>query len=133
MPAREISRRLASLGAPRQAVSAGQVKVMLAEIREEPFSAQGWIFELKHDGFRLLAAREQGRARLVYRRGQTCARCAAPAQVLSETNAVDELEGATHLRGEVLDVGEVVPVQLVADVVGAERDRVDGVAAGDLV
>jgi len=67
--AEEIGRRLAQLGAPRQAVAAGQVKVMLAEIREEPFSAPGWIFELKHDGFRLLAAREGGRARLVYRRG----------------------------------------------------------------
>jgi bifunctional non-homologous end joining protein LigD len=71
LPARveAIRGRLAELRAPRRAVSAGEVKVMLAEIRDEPFSAPGWIFELKHDGFRLLAARERGRARLVYRRG----------------------------------------------------------------
>jgi bifunctional non-homologous end joining protein LigD len=42
---------------------------MLAEIRESPFSAPGWLFELKYDGFRLVAARERGQARLVYRRG----------------------------------------------------------------
>jgi bifunctional non-homologous end joining protein LigD len=45
------------------------VKVMLAEMRDEPFSGRDWIFELKHDGFRLLAAREDGRPHLVYRHG----------------------------------------------------------------
>jgi bifunctional non-homologous end joining protein LigD len=69
MSPEEIRGRLSALGAPRQAVSAEQLKVMLAEMRDEPFSAAGWIFELKHDGFRLLAAREGSRARLVYRRG----------------------------------------------------------------
>jgi bifunctional non-homologous end joining protein LigD len=65
----EIRGRLEELKAPQRPVPAGEVKVMLAEMRDEPFSAKGWLFELKHDGFRLLAAREKGRARLVYRRG----------------------------------------------------------------
>jgi bifunctional non-homologous end joining protein LigD len=34
-----------------------------------PFNRAGWIFELKHDGFRMLAANRKGRAELVSRRG----------------------------------------------------------------
>ena len=37
---------------------ADDVKLMLAETRDEPFTDDDWLFELKHDGFRLLAARE---------------------------------------------------------------------------
>ena len=44
-----------------------QVKVMLAETRPQPFSAEGWLFEIKYDGFRALAAREGGRGKLLYR------------------------------------------------------------------
>lgn len=73
---REGSRRgeavraeLARLGARRHPVSASEVKVMLAEAREAAFSRPGWIFELKYDGFRLVVAREQGRAVLRYRSG----------------------------------------------------------------
>jgi bifunctional non-homologous end joining protein LigD len=68
-PSDEIRRRLAELKAPRQPLSAGEVRVMLAEMRDEPFSGPDWIFELKHDGFRLLAAREDGQPQLAYRRG----------------------------------------------------------------
>ena len=53
----EIRRELARLGAPEQPVDPEQVKVMLAELSREPFSRQGWIFELKYDGYRLLAAK----------------------------------------------------------------------------
>jgi bifunctional non-homologous end joining protein LigD len=42
---------------------------MLAEPREKPFSAAGWLFELKWDGYRALAAKEAGEARLRYRSG----------------------------------------------------------------
>jgi bifunctional non-homologous end joining protein LigD len=34
-----------------------------------PFNRSGWIFELKYDGFRMLAANRGGRAELVSRRG----------------------------------------------------------------
>src|SRR5688572_14341530 len=34
-----------------------------------PFNRDGWIFELKHDGFRVLAAHRKGRAELTSRRG----------------------------------------------------------------
>ncbi len=57
--AKEIREQLEALGAPRGEVDAGRVKVMLAELRREPFSKPGWFFELKYDGYRLLAAREK--------------------------------------------------------------------------
>ncbi len=62
---RELERR----GARRRAVRADVAGLMLAETRDEPFSAKGWIFELKIDGFRLLTAREKGKPRLLFRRG----------------------------------------------------------------
>lgn len=44
--------------------------LQLAESRPRPFSAPGWLFELKFDGFRLLAERVKGVVRLVLRRGR---------------------------------------------------------------
>ena len=61
----ELERR----GARRRPVRADAAGLMLAETRDEPFSAKGWIFELKVDGFRLLTAREKGKPRLLFRRG----------------------------------------------------------------
>lgn len=36
---------------------AEDVQLMLAETRREPFNRQGWVFELKYDGYRVLAAK----------------------------------------------------------------------------
>jgi bifunctional non-homologous end joining protein LigD len=66
---RELRAALRRLGAPRRTVTADEVELMLAAVRERPFSAAGWIFELKLDGFRLLAAREGRRGRLLFRNG----------------------------------------------------------------
>jgi bifunctional non-homologous end joining protein LigD len=60
---------LEALGAPRQRVPVGAVKLMLAETAEKPFSDKAWVFELKYDGYRVLAAREGTLPRLVYRKG----------------------------------------------------------------
>jgi bifunctional non-homologous end joining protein LigD len=68
-PAAEIRAALRRLRAPRREVRAEAVELMLAEPRAEPFTAAGWAFELKYDGFRLLAGREGRKARLRYRRG----------------------------------------------------------------
>ena len=67
--AAETVRFLEQAGARRRAVPVDDVKLMLAETRDDPFTDDAWVFELKHDGFRLLAAREGGQPRLVYRRG----------------------------------------------------------------
>jgi bifunctional non-homologous end joining protein LigD len=64
-----LRERLARLGVPRRRLRARDVKPMLAETREQPFSSKDWIFELKYDGFRLLVAREADEAVLRYRGG----------------------------------------------------------------
>ena len=68
-PAAPLVAELERLEAPRRAVKVRDVELMLAETREKPFSRPGWIYELKHDGYRLLAARERGTALLVTRNG----------------------------------------------------------------
>jgi bifunctional non-homologous end joining protein LigD len=67
--AEEIRGELTHLRAPRTAVAPRKVGLMLAETAERPFSKPGWIFELKYDGYRVLAAREDGEPLLLYRRG----------------------------------------------------------------
>ncbi|MBI2963955.1 MAG: DNA ligase D [Deltaproteobacteria bacterium] len=66
---RRVLERLAALGAARRRLRAADVRPMLAEARDRPFSGKDWLFELKYDGFRLLVAREGGEPRLLYRRG----------------------------------------------------------------
>ncbi len=64
-----ITAALQKLGAPKKLVRAMDVELMLAETSDRPFDDPAWVFELKYDGYRLLAERVGGRARLVYRRG----------------------------------------------------------------
>jgi len=64
-----LKKELAKLGAPKRAVRVEDTQLMLAEAREQPFSKAGWLFELKLDGYRLRAAREDGEAKLVSRNG----------------------------------------------------------------
>ncbi|HUF74983.1 MAG TPA: DNA ligase D [Longimicrobiales bacterium] len=55
--AEETAARVAETGAKRRAVRAKDVGLMLATSEERPFTREGWIFELKYDGYRLLAER----------------------------------------------------------------------------
>lgn len=68
-PVREICADIERLGGVKKKVRAADQRVMLAEIKSEPFTRAGWIFELKYDGYRLLTAKESGEPRLYYRRG----------------------------------------------------------------
>ncbi len=68
-PAAEIRAELERLGAPRRAVDPAKISPMLAEIRDAPFDDPGWLFELKHDGYRLIAARDGSHIQLRYRSG----------------------------------------------------------------
>ncbi len=54
---------LAAAGAPRAVVDPRALPLMLAERTPAPFSREGWIFEIKYDGFRMLAAKtgDQGK------------------------------------------------------------------------
>ena len=53
--------------APKRKV--GAVELMLAETRDEPFDDRAFLFELKYDGYRLLARRDAGKVTLSYRGG----------------------------------------------------------------
>lgn len=61
---------LEKAGAPRKRVRAVDVEPMLAESLEAPFSGNGWLFEIKYDGFRCIASREGARVHLVSRNGR---------------------------------------------------------------
>jgi len=66
----ELRERIRSTGAPEGSVDARSIEPMLARVADEPFSAPGWLFELKYDGFRMIGARVHGKPFLRYRRGQ---------------------------------------------------------------
>lgn len=55
--------------APRRQVDPRSLPLMLATAADRPFSRAGWIYELKYDGYRLVAAKEGGSVFLRYRRG----------------------------------------------------------------
>ncbi len=74
-PADGIRAELERLGAVEREVRADQVRPMLAESRDQPFSAAGWWFELKLDGYRLLAVREESKACLLSRNGNDLSAC----------------------------------------------------------
>jgi bifunctional non-homologous end joining protein LigD len=63
-----ISAQLVRLGAVRQRTPP-KMEVMLAGTADRPFSAKGWLFELKYDGFRVLASKRGGKVELRSRRG----------------------------------------------------------------
>ena len=67
--AAQLVAELKKLKAPARAIRAEDVAPMLAETREEPFSRAGWLFEVKLDGYRMRAVKENGQARLITRNG----------------------------------------------------------------
>jgi bifunctional non-homologous end joining protein LigD len=68
-PAGALSEELRASGAPKRKVRVKDVELMLAEPRDKPFTKAGWLFELKLDGFRMLASREGGAGKLTTRNG----------------------------------------------------------------
>ncbi|MDA0327446.1 MAG: DNA ligase D [Gemmatimonadetes bacterium] len=67
--AEEIAARVRELGAKERVVRAADVNLMLASSEERPFTRDGWIFEIKYDGYRLLAERSQREPMLRSRAG----------------------------------------------------------------
>src|SRR5438309_2196149 len=67
--AARVRDELRTAGATRRKVHAAEIQLMLAEVRPRAFSDPEWIFELKYDGFRALAGRDDGRPVIQYRRG----------------------------------------------------------------
>jgi bifunctional non-homologous end joining protein LigD len=65
-PGAGIARACRELGARRGRVAFGDVQPMLAT-PGEAFSHPDWVFEIKYDGYRLLAGKEHGEVRLISR------------------------------------------------------------------
>ena len=65
----EIVDRARELGAAGGSSDLGRVDVMLATAREKPFTTQGWVFEIKYDGYRLIADGAGGQPVLWSRNG----------------------------------------------------------------
>jgi bifunctional non-homologous end joining protein LigD len=61
---------LDSLDAPQLESGAPAIEPMLAETSDAPFSRSGWIFEIKYDGYRLIAHKADELVALKYRSGR---------------------------------------------------------------
>lgn len=68
-PAFTLRSAIEQAGAPRAQVDARSVGLMLAEPADEAFTRDDWLFELKLDGYRLLASKARGEALLLSRNG----------------------------------------------------------------
>ncbi len=68
--AQAIIGELAGLGAPKRVIVPGSFEPMLCQTAEAPFSSDDWVFELKYDGFRMMAFGGAGQAALRYRSTQ---------------------------------------------------------------
>ncbi|HEX9705379.1 MAG TPA: DNA ligase D [Gemmatimonadales bacterium] len=66
-PAAALRAELERLGAPERRVKPEDAEPMLAETAERPFTKKGWVFEIKLDGYRVRAARDDGKARILSR------------------------------------------------------------------
>ena len=67
--AEPIKQELEKLGAPKRALRVEDTELMLAETRADPFTKDGWLFEVKLDGYRMRAACEDGEPILFSRKG----------------------------------------------------------------
>ena len=65
----ELRNALTAAGAPKERVDVAKTGLMLAETRDQAFTKKGWLFELKLDGYRLLAAKKGNDVILVSRNG----------------------------------------------------------------
>ncbi|MEP6731112.1 MAG: DNA ligase D [bacterium] len=68
-PAGALRSAIEKSGAPQQHVDGASVDVMLAEPHDEAFTRDGWLFELKLDGYRLLACKSHNDVTLLTRKG----------------------------------------------------------------
>ena len=68
-PAGRLRAAIAETNAPRRRVDPEKVEVMLAEPHDAAFTRDGWLFEFKLDGYRLLASKSRDEVLLLTRNG----------------------------------------------------------------
>ncbi len=65
----DVRAELERMQAPHGTLAAARLRPMLASTGDAPFSRERWIFELKYDGVRVIAAKDGDDVRLYARRG----------------------------------------------------------------
>ena len=68
----ELAKAARAAKAPRRRLDPRAIRPMLASTSDEPFSREGWTFELKLDGVRALAFRRSDEVQLFSRSGRNC-------------------------------------------------------------
>ena len=68
-PAAKLREAIEKKGASKSRVDPRKVQVMLAELSDEPFTDPEWVFELKLDGYRILASKKNDDVLLLTRNG----------------------------------------------------------------
>jgi bifunctional non-homologous end joining protein LigD len=68
-PGKRLVSAVTGAGAVKSRVDPRTVQPMLCEPADEAFTRDGWLFELKLDGYRLIASKSQGEALLLTRKG----------------------------------------------------------------
>ncbi len=68
-PASKLRNALEKEAVPRKPVDPASVQLTLCETGDDAFTRDGWLFELKLDGYRLLAAKSRGDSLLLTRNG----------------------------------------------------------------
>jgi len=119
VPAAANKARAAKMAGAQAAPMPGKVAVTLARLEEKPFSAPGWIFEVKWDGVRAAAAVDARGVRLQARSGR---------DVTLEYPEFQDLAKHVQASSAVLD-GEIVVLdkdgrsnfQRLQDRIGVER------------
>ncbi len=66
----ELRADIAALDVPHKRITPAGFKPMLCQTADKPFSSDDWLYELKYDGYRLIAFGGAGEAALRYRSGQ---------------------------------------------------------------
>ena len=91
---------------------------------KQPPAGPGWIYEIKHDGFRILAHRNGDRVRLVTRNGYDFA---ATTTCLAISNQIDAFVGHyNHVRYHE-SINNLTPADVYfgrAETILAERERI---------
>ncbi|HJU64349.1 MAG TPA: DNA ligase D [Gemmatimonadaceae bacterium] len=68
-PGARVRKAVEQAGALRSRVDSARIQPMLCETGDDAFTRDGWIFELKLDGYRLIASKTAGEPKLVTRNG----------------------------------------------------------------
>jgi ATP-dependent DNA ligase len=78
-----------------------RLQPMLATLTDTPFDDEGWIFEDKYDGFRMIAVTKSGKVTLYSRNGKIISHnYIEVARVLEEVEGDAVIDGARRARYE---------------------------------